>query len=188
MTRDEGRQDGMTNETAKLCRDLDATIAEERSRDVTPCGDGGCILGHPGGMRTNGGCQHLKYHRDEHHRVIRNLADELRLARAAHASLDALYQERSVWGRRMEARAVAAEAAWTTLREAAAHLLSYPIGHGAGAQYRGALRLLRAAATPAPAPPAPPPPSERVRAAVHRPIVAAPRRALRDETRRRAKP
>jgi len=24
------------------------------------CSDGGCVFGHPGGMHTNGGCQHLK--------------------------------------------------------------------------------------------------------------------------------
>jgi hypothetical protein len=27
------------------------------------CSDGGCVFGHPGGMHTNFGCQHLKIDR-----------------------------------------------------------------------------------------------------------------------------
>lgn len=35
-------------------------IAVELFGDDIGCSDGGCVFGHPGGMHTNGGCQHLK--------------------------------------------------------------------------------------------------------------------------------
>lgn len=34
-------------------------IATEMFGDVA-CTDHGCVFGHPGGMGTNGGCQHFK--------------------------------------------------------------------------------------------------------------------------------
>lgn len=72
----------MSDETKRIFEEADARAEEQRQRDVTPCSDGHCILGHPGGMHTNGGCRHLKYHRDEHCRVIRNLAGEVKRLRA----------------------------------------------------------------------------------------------------------
>jgi hypothetical protein len=44
-------------------------------RENVGCSDGGCVFGHPGGMHTNGGCQHLKT-RDHHEqsRTIQMLA------------------------------------------------------------------------------------------------------------------
>ena len=35
-------------------------IAVELFGDDVGCSDRGCVFGHPGGMHTNGGCQHLK--------------------------------------------------------------------------------------------------------------------------------
>lgn len=45
---------------------------------LAPCGDGGCILGHPGGMQTNGGCQHLKKDLIETRRDLQRIAMVLR--------------------------------------------------------------------------------------------------------------
>lgn len=48
--------------------------AQELFGDVA-CSDGGCVFGHPGGMRTNGGCQHLKTRdHNEQRRTIQMLA------------------------------------------------------------------------------------------------------------------
>lgn len=51
-----------------------------------PCSDGGCVFGHPGGMHTNGGCQHLKIdHKYENRRIIQMLAAVARhLAKEPH--------------------------------------------------------------------------------------------------------
>lgn len=38
------------------------------------CLDGGCIFGHPGGMQTNGGCQHTK---ERDHNVLRRMMQRL---------------------------------------------------------------------------------------------------------------
>lgn len=39
------------------------------------CLDGGCVFGHPGGMQTNGGCQHIKEReRFELRRTVQKLA------------------------------------------------------------------------------------------------------------------
>jgi hypothetical protein len=41
------------------------------------CTDGGCVFGHPGGMHTNGGCQHLKSDRVTTVLRLRYLAAEM---------------------------------------------------------------------------------------------------------------
>lgn len=50
-------------------------VAVELFGDDVGCTDGGCVFGHPGGMHTNGGCEHLKT-RDynEQRRTIQMLA------------------------------------------------------------------------------------------------------------------
>lgn len=42
------------------------------------CSDHGCILGHPGGRGTNGGCRHDKMNKIEIRRELRAVAVELR--------------------------------------------------------------------------------------------------------------
>jgi hypothetical protein len=42
------------------------------------CSDHGCVWGHPGGMGTNGGCQHLKGELVPSRRIIRQLGKALR--------------------------------------------------------------------------------------------------------------
>lgn len=53
---------------------------------TTECSDGGCILrdrSQPGGMRTNGGCQHLKRQGPEGNAQLRAMGAEIvRLRRA----------------------------------------------------------------------------------------------------------
>ena len=41
------------------------------------CSDGGCVFGHPGGMHTNGGCQHIKSDRVTTILRLRHLAAEM---------------------------------------------------------------------------------------------------------------
>lgn len=57
-------------------------VARELCGDHVGCSDGGCVFGHPGGMRTNGGCVCIKStHPIDLRRTIRKLAAvALRLA------------------------------------------------------------------------------------------------------------
>ena len=54
-----------------------AEWSETVFRALLPCSDGGCVFGHPGGMHTNGGCQHLKGDRLTTVLRLRHLAKEM---------------------------------------------------------------------------------------------------------------
>ena len=56
-----------------------------KTRRTDDCGDTNCVLrdrSKPGGMRTNGGCQHLKEGPHETRALVRELAAELVAQRA----------------------------------------------------------------------------------------------------------
>lgn len=63
----------------------------ETAWEARPCGDRSCVWGRPGGMRTNGGCQHMKAGVHETRRILRRMAAELEalreVERAARESL-----------------------------------------------------------------------------------------------------
>lgn len=57
-------------------RDVNAAVEALWGTSLT-CLDGGCIFGHPGGMHTNGGCQHTKCDLLTNLLMLRYLAQEL---------------------------------------------------------------------------------------------------------------
>ena len=57
-------------------RDIDAAVTTLWGSSLS-CADGGCIFGHPGGMHTNGGCQHMKRDLLTHLLMLRYLAEQL---------------------------------------------------------------------------------------------------------------
>ena len=57
-------------------RDINAAV-EALWETSLSCSDGWCIFGHPGGMHTNGGCQHLRQDRLTHLLMLRYLAQQL---------------------------------------------------------------------------------------------------------------
>lgn len=57
-------------------RDINAAV-EALWGTSQSCSDGWCIFGHPGGMHTNGGCQHTKRDLLTHLLMLRYLAQQL---------------------------------------------------------------------------------------------------------------
>lgn len=57
-------------------RDINAAVEALWGASLS-CADGGCIFGHPGGMHTNGGCQHTKRDLLTHLLMLRYLAQQL---------------------------------------------------------------------------------------------------------------
>lgn len=67
------------------------------SERLRPCGDGSCIFGPPEGMRTNGGCQHLKLDLAETRRLLRRALAGHDCARGCEGLLAARDRRIAAW-------------------------------------------------------------------------------------------